>query len=180
MVGRCDRTHHARLPIVFVVHGTRKFLDRVSGPTAAPIDQSTTALGDWYATLLFWKPHVALFVNESTLLPVLMPFAPAATIIDRFPTAVAPVLRAHCLSDSFIEHEVAEMTDHRLATTKNRSVIGIMNEFAHLGGAYRSSNGVHDLVALSLRLAETPCRPLYARHVSPNRELAAFAAQRPR
>jgi len=89
------------------------------------------------------------------------------------------VLRAHRLSDSFIEHEVAEMTEHRLATTKNRSVIGIMNEFAHLGGAYRLSNGVHDLVALSLRLAETPCGPLYGRHVSPDREVAAFAAQRP-
>ncbi len=23
-------------------------------------------LGDWYATLLFWKPQVALFLNEST------------------------------------------------------------------------------------------------------------------
>jgi uncharacterized protein DUF6933 len=164
---------------VFVVRGTRKFLDRVSGPTGAPIEQSTTALGDWYTTVLFWKPQVALFVNESTLLPVLVPFAPAATVVDRFPAAVATVLRAHRLSDSFIEQEMAEMTEHRLGTTKNRSVIGIMNEFAHLGGAYRLSNGVHDLVALSLRLAETPCGPLHGRHVSPDRELAALAAQRP-
>jgi len=29
-----------------------------------------------------------LFVNESTLLPVLTPLAPAATVIDRFPAAV--------------------------------------------------------------------------------------------
>jgi hypothetical protein len=164
---------------VFVIRGTRKFLDRVGGRTEAPIEQSTTALGDWYAMVLFWKPQVALFVNESTLLPVLVPFAPAATVVDRFPTAVATVLHAHRLSDSFIEHELAEMTEHRLARTKNRSVIGIMNEFARLGGDYRLSNYVHDLVALSLRLAETPCGPLYGRHVSPDRELAAFAAQRP-
>jgi hypothetical protein len=124
---------------VFVVRGTRKFLDRVGGPTGAPTERSTIALGDWYATVLFWKPQVALFVNESTLLPVLVPFAPAATVVDRFRTAVATVLRAHRLSDSFIEHEMAEMTEHRLATTKNRRVIGIMNEFARLGGIYRLS-----------------------------------------
>jgi hypothetical protein len=136
-------------------------------------------LGDWYATVLFWKPQVALFVDESTLLPVLMPFAPAATVIDRFPGAVMTMLRAHNVSYSFIEHEVAEMIEHRLATTKNRSVIGIMNEFAYLGGVSCASNDAHDLVALSLRLAGIPCSPLYGRHVSPDRELAAFVAQRP-
>lgn len=165
---------------MFVVHGTKKFLDRVSGVTGSPqVEPSTTALGDWYATVLFWKPQIALFVNEPTLLPVLMPFAPGAGIIDRFPAAVAELLQAHRLSPSFISEEVTEMTEHRLAKTKNRSVIGVMNEFAYLGEAYRSKDGVHDLVALSLRLAETPCGPLYERHVSPDRELAALAAQRP-
>ena len=32
----------------------------------------------------------------------------------------------------------------------------------------------HDLLSLSLRLAETPCGPLYKRHISPDRELAAI------
>jgi hypothetical protein len=100
--GECSRTArrhppHARLPIVFVVHATKKLLDRVGGPTVSPVDQSTTALGDWYATVLFWKPHVALFVNESTLLPVLTRFAPAATVIDRFSPTLAMVLEAHGL-----------------------------------------------------------------------------------
>jgi Domain of unknown function (DUF6933) len=161
---------------VFIVRGTRKLLDRVRGPTAAATDESTTALGDWYATVLFWKPQAALFVNESTLLPVLVAFAPAATILDRFPPALATLLRAHRLNDSLIENEAVEMIQHRLATTKNRSVIGIMNEFAHLGSAYRPPNGDNDLVTLSLRLAQTPCGPLHGRHVSPDRELAALAA----
>ncbi len=162
---------------MFVVHGTRKFLDRVKGSIATPAEESTTALGSWYATALFWKPQVALFTNEPTLLPVLVPLAPAATVIDRFPEALATVLIAHGLSDSFIAHELAEMTEHRLAKTVNRSVVGVMNEFAHLGGYY-SEDGIYDLVRLSMRLAETPCGPLYARHVSPDRELAAFAAER--
>jgi hypothetical protein len=162
---------------VFVVHGTRKFLDRVKEATVAPAGQSTTALGSWYATALFWKPQVALFANELTLLPVLMPLAPAATVIDRFPATLATVLGAHGVSDAFIERELAEMTEHRLAKTQNRSVLGVMNEFVDIGGHY-SVNGVDDLLTLSLRLAETPCGPLFKRHVSPDYELAAFVAGR--
>ena len=162
---------------MFVVHGTRKFLDRVSEPASAPVEQSTTAMGDWYATVLFWKPQVALFVNESTLLPVLMPLAPAATLIDRFPAALATLLEAHDVQRSFIEDEIAKMSDHRLTTTANRSVVGIMNEFTYLGRAYRSSDGADDLLALALWLAQTPCGPLFGRHGSPDRELAALTAQ---
>ena len=77
-----------------------------------------------YATVLFWKPQVGLFVNESTLLPVLLPFAPAATVIDRLPKALAPVLRRHGIGEAFIEDDCAAMADHRLAKTKNRSVSG--------------------------------------------------------
>ena len=88
------------------------------------VEQSSTALGSWYATALFWKPQVALFVNESTLVPVLMPLAPAATVIDRFPAALATLPEA-----------------------------------------------------LGLRLAQTPCGPLFGRHGSPDRELAALTAE---
>ena len=35
--------------------------------------------GDWFATVVFWRPQVALFVSKPTLLPVFVPFAPAAS-----------------------------------------------------------------------------------------------------
>ncbi len=78
---------------MYVVHGTRKFLERVGAPSRAEDGYPTTVLGDWYATVLFWRPQSALFVNESILLPVLLPFAPAASVIDRFSAAMATVLR---------------------------------------------------------------------------------------
>ncbi|MBA3641701.1 MAG: hypothetical protein H0W53_21030 [Acidobacteria bacterium] len=164
---------------MFVVHGTRKFLDRADATAAAPSGSSTTKLGSRYATVLFWKPQIALFFNETTLLPVLIPLAPAASVIDRFPPALALTLDAHRINRSFIDREVAEMTEHRLAKTVNRSAVGVMTEFAHLGAAYQSTHDVQDVVALSLRLAGTPCGPLYRRHVSPDRELAAFTTQHP-
>jgi len=131
-------------------------------------------MGQWYATALFWKPQVALFVNEPTLLPVLMPLAPAATLLARFPRQLAAVLAAHGTPGAVIDEEQWQMRDRRLARTSNRSVVGIMNEFTFLAGAYRGDTPVPDLLALALRLAATPCGPLYRKHISPDRELAAL------
>jgi hypothetical protein len=112
------RPRHARLATVYVVHGTGKFLARVGAPSRGEVGHPTTVLGDWYATVLFWKPQAALLVNESTLLPVLLPLAPAVTVIDRFPKALATVLRRHGIGEPFIEAECEAMADHRLAKTK--------------------------------------------------------------
>jgi hypothetical protein len=56
----------------------------------------------------------------------------------------------------------------------NRSVVGVMTEFTHLAEVYRDSNPDPDLLHLALRLATTPCGPLYGRNVSPDRELGAL------
>ena len=70
------------------------------------------------------------------------------------------------------------MGDWRLARTANRSVVGIMTEFIHLAEAHSADRGESNLLELSLRLSETPCGPLYKRHHSPDRELAALMAER--
>jgi hypothetical protein len=123
---------------------------------------------------LFWQPQVALFVNEATLAPVLVRFAPAVSVIGRFRHGLEAVLDAHGVPRSFIDAEVAHMGEHRLAPTKNRSVIGIMNEFAALAATFADHSDGVDLLSLSLRLSGTPCGPLYRRHVSPDRELRAL------
>jgi hypothetical protein len=159
---------------VLIVRATKKVLDRLGPPSLGEGEQSTTLLGQWYATAMFWKPQVALFVNEPTLLPVLMPLAPAATLLARFPQQVAAVLAAHRTQEAIIDEELRQMRDHRLAKTANRSVVGIMNEFTFLAGAYRGDTPAPDLLGLAIRLATTPCGPLYSKHVSPDRELAAL------
>jgi hypothetical protein len=131
-------------------------------------------LGQWYATAVFWKPQVALFVNEGTLLPVLMPLAPAATLLARFPQQVATVLAAHGTPDTIIGEELQQMRERRLAKTANRSVVGIMNEFTYLAETYCGDNPAPDLLGLAMRLAATPCGPLYNKQVSPDRELHAL------
>lgn len=155
---------------MLVVRGTKKFLDRVGPPEADP-PASTTVLGDWYGTVVFWKPQVALFVNERTLLPMLMPFAPARTIAGRLPKSVESVLARYGLDRSFIRSEVASMSPTMLAKTANRSLIGMLNEFAFLAEQWRVK--ASDLLDLSLRLSDVPCGPLYKTHITPRSAVAA-------
>ena len=56
---------------MFTLHCTKKLLDRIGHPVGTPVPASTR-LGNWYATALFWKPQMALLVNERTLLPVVL------------------------------------------------------------------------------------------------------------
>ncbi len=161
----------------FTIHATKKLLDRVKRPLREAVEPPS-ALGNWYATALFWKPQVALFVNERTLLPVFVPLAPASELGRRFPDELRRVLDAHGVDPRFVDEEIRSMGDGRFAKTASRSVLGVMNEFAFLGRVHRERHGEDtDLVALSVRLSETPTSPLYKRHVSPDRELHALMAR---
>lgn len=157
-----------------VIHGTRKFLERVGSPDGAGIS-STTKLGAWYATALFWRPQVALFVNETTLLPAFVRLAPAAGVVARFGAVLGDLLAEQGCNRSFVEQELKEMEHYVLDKTRSRSVLGVMNEFASLAHYHLESQGGVDLLELSLSLAETPCSPLYKTHISPDRAVAAVA-----
>jgi hypothetical protein len=158
---------------VLIVRATKKLL-RLTGPsTAADGDRGTTLLGPWYATVLFWRPRVVLLVNESTLLPVLLPLVPAATLTDRIAESVTNVLVAHRAPAGIINQERQHMQSCQLGATTNRSVVGVMTEFARLAEIHHDADPAMDLIGLAVRLAATPCGPLYNRNTSPDRELAA-------
>lgn len=145
---------------MYTLHCTKKLLDRIKPSIATSLPPPTTALGNWYATALFWKPQLALLVNERTLLPVLMPLAPVSTLAARFPGELAAVLTMHGASQALIESEAAAMGDVAFAKTANRSVVGIMNEFSFLAEGYREYLETSHLMTLSMRLAGTPCSPI--------------------
>lgn len=146
---------------VYVVRGTKKFLQR-HGPPARDLPEATTTLGDWYVNALMWRPQVALFVNASTFLPVFMPLAPAAGVVKRFPAALAAVLDALGIDPRLVAHEVGEMTDVVVTSTASRQVLGVMNEFVFMAehGIGRGSRDPRDLLGLSVWLADTIVGPL--------------------
>ncbi|NBP27931.1 MAG: hypothetical protein EBU74_10060 [Betaproteobacteria bacterium] len=136
---------------MFTLHCTKKLLDRIHPNVAARCD-ATTRLGNWYATALFWKLQIVLLVNERTLLPVLMPLAPAATLASRIPAAVKEVLIALDLPADFIQVEI---------------------EFA--AEVMKDRASPVDTLALSLRLAEVPCGPLTRGAGFPDRAVRELA-----
>ena len=149
------------------MHCTKKLLDRIKPDVHVAVD-GTTILGEWYATALFWKPQLALLVNERTLLPVVMPLAPATTLAQRFPDALAQVLLALDVGLDKVKSELEKMRQVTYCKTSNRSVLGIMNQFTFQAESYRDHFGLVEPLALSVKLAGTPCSPLYKGAICPD------------
>jgi len=157
---------------MLIVRGTKKLRDRVNVVPAGDGDESTTMLGDWFATVLFWRPQVALFVNRRTLLPVFMPLAPAATLLERAPAEIESILRLHGVDDDILASERAAMDEVRVAPTNDRSTVGVMNELSYQGEV-RSQLHALRLDELSLEVSRVLLGPLHGdRAGSPDRELA--------
>ena len=162
---------------MYTLHCTAKLRERLKQPLSDAMVLPSTELGDWYATALFWRPQLALIVNEHTLLPVLLLLlAPASTLPERVAAAVAQVLQMHGIGQDFIMREVAAMAEVEIAKTANRSVVGTMNEFAFEAEVYRDHRGMTDPVQLAMRLAEMPCGAIKGN--SPARLLREVAAGR--
>lgn len=170
-----DATAARRLDTMFHLHCTRKLRDRLGHqPTSVPESTPASTLGHWYATVLFWRPQVVLCVNERTLLPVLIPLVPAATLPARFPEALATVLQAHGWDTAKIDAEMQHMHECEIVKTANRSVVGMLNEFAFLARVWKEEQDAPpDLRRLSMKLADVPCKPL--RYDSPAQRVRALA-----
>jgi hypothetical protein len=151
--------------LVLIVRATKKLRDRIGPPDLGNEERSTTALGEWYATRFAWRPDVLFLVNESTLLPVLLPLAPTATALSRAADRIAATMARHGASDALVAAELDQMRTRRIGTTANRSVVGIMTEFSFPADTHRARTQP-DLDELAAQLATTPCSPLYRSHTT--------------
>ncbi len=162
---------------MYTVHATKKLLTRVKVPFAATVETPTTSLGNWYATAMFWRPQVALFVNERTLLPVLVPLAPAAMLLERFAESFQVMLESLGASPLFIAEERWAMNEGSFAKTANRQVLGVMNRF-EFELEYVRERYDADLLQLSLWQADTLAGPLRGGTRTPKEELTSLIDQR--
>jgi hypothetical protein len=145
---------------MYTLHCTQKLLARIKQPTAAAVPTATTAFGNRYATALLCKPQIALFVNETTRLPLFMPLAPANTLAARFPLLLEELLILHGVPPGFAAHEVAAMAEVTVAKTASRSIVGTMNDFTWLAGSDAGTAVLGELLYLSKHLAKTPIGPM--------------------
>ncbi len=142
-----------------VLRRTRK-LASVLQASANASAQSETALGDWYVnrTTVDRRP-LLLLLSAHALLPVLLPARDVRSLPDRLPGIVADRLRRLGVGNSIIDAEVAAMESVAVGQTTDRSVVGIMVDFAK-AIPFHLEPGLWDdttLAFVEARLAETPC-----------------------
>lgn len=128
--------------------------------SAPPLSTSDTALGDWYANrvIVDHRP-LLLLVCARGLLPILLPARGVSNLPERLPDVVGARLRRLGVSAAVASAEVGSMRPVMVAPTIDRSVVGIMVDFAKSLPFYLE-RGVWDETTLALveaRLAETPC-----------------------
>jgi hypothetical protein len=160
---------------VFTLRCTQRLLARLARPPAEIGIEPTTHLGDWYANLLrVGRRQLVLAISERTFLPVVITAAPANTIVARLRVELPEILRAMSVEGATIDEELAEMANVTVARTASRQVTGVLVDFSKLL-AFWIEDGL-PVVECSLKLAETPCSPLYKTTVSPDRATAALFA----
>src|SRR6202158_5205177 len=121
---------------------------------------STTVLGDWYANILFSRPHqLVLCVSERSLLPVVLLAKETQTLASRLVGATCDVLQRLGVAPSQIERELLEMQSFAYSRTQNRRVLGSLNDFIFQLSWYVHHSPEKSLLDQSLHLAETPCSP---------------------
>jgi hypothetical protein len=126
---------------------------------------STTALGDWYATLLFARPkHLALFISERSRLAVVIEAAPLTSLAARFRPALREVLQALGVSEAAIVREEAQMNSFSFGPTQSRSIVGTMTEYVKMLQVLEDDPEAQTLLEKSLFLNHIICSPLQWRH----------------
>lgn len=138
---------------------TQKLLRRldVTDRPAAP----TTVLGDWYANILFSRPHqLVLCVSERSLLPVVLLAKQTQSLASRLAFAAGLILEKLGVAPSLIERELFEMRSFAYDRTQNRRVLGSLNDLMFQLSWYMHHSPAKSLLEHSLHLAETPCSPI--------------------
>ena len=165
---------------MYSIHATKKLLDRLKTPVTPPVVAST-ALGNWYATAMLWRPQVAMFLNETTFFPVFVALAPASSLLRRFPAAVGNALDSMGIDPRFVAAEVEAMSEGAVAKTADRRVLGVMNELVFQAEVRAAHDfDVSDLTALSIDVARVLLTPLFKErggHGSPDATVKAFITE---
>jgi hypothetical protein len=101
-----------------------------------------------------------LLASEHSRLAVLMPGRDAKHLARNFPAALAAVLAPLGVPAPAIEAEIDAMREYVVTVTNSRSVLGSLNDYAHILQFWVGREPDMDLVEVALRLSETPSGPL--------------------
>ena len=104
---------------------------RLGVPPKVETNPPTTVLGDWYANLIYARPHqLVLCMNERSLLLVLVAAREGKTLPARFRDSALALLHRIGVPRSDVEAEAEAMREVHLGPTANRRIVGCMREAA--------------------------------------------------
>ena len=121
---------------------------------------SDTALGDWYVNrLTVDRKPLLLLVSSHTLLPIVIPARQVGELPRVLPNLVQRRLERLGIDDRTIASEISAMSNVVVTKTIDRSVVGILVEFAHAIPFFLARGAWNEttLPFLETWLAQTPC-----------------------
>ena len=147
---------------MLVLRCTQKLLVRLKQAGDLPAVESTTRLGDWYGNILrIGRRQHLLFISERSRLPVVLPIRDAKLLATAFPDAVCERLAIVGVAAADIADERGRMSEIAFGRTRNRSLLGTLNDFAFMaqqGNVNRVEPESPD--ELMRFLSQTPILPL--------------------
>ena len=157
-----------------ILRATRK-LHPLLPEVEAVSSQSDTALGDWYVNrIMVSRQPLLLLVSSTSLLSILLPARDVRGLPDRLATHVSNRLKRCGIDDEVIADEIRAMKPVVVQATVNRSVLGIMVDFAKAIPYYFESRKFDDATfdEAEVLLAENPC------HVARSFDRVIFPARK--
>jgi len=147
---------------MLVLRCTQKLLVRLRQSGDTPVVESTTRLGDWYGNILrLGRRQYLLFISERSQLPVVLPIGEGKRLTTVFPDAVCDVLATVGIAAVDIAEERARMSEMAFGRTRNRSLLGTLNDFAFMAQVRNARRPEPETPEELIRfLARTPILPL--------------------
>jgi hypothetical protein len=145
-----------------VLRCTQKLLVRLKQARDLPPVESTTRLGDWYGNILrIGRRQHLLFISERSRLPVVLPITESKRLGTVFPDAVCERLAIVGVTAENIADDRARMSEIAFGRTRNRSLLGTLNDFAFMAQSVDARRTEPESPEELMRfLARTPILPL--------------------
>jgi hypothetical protein len=147
---------------MLVLRCTLKLLARLKQAESLPAVESTTRLGDWYGNILqLGRRQHLLFISERSRLPVVIPIREGKRLASVFPDSVCNVLDLVGVTAADIADERSRMSEIAFGRTRNRSLLGTLNDFASMAQCENARRAEPESPEELVRfLAQTPILPL--------------------
>jgi hypothetical protein len=129
-----------------------------------PLQPTMNKLGDWYANLVPTDAgDLIIFVNEKTLLSIVIPIWEAKNLLFTFRVRVENLLGMIGIQPKAIDDELRHYSKVQFGKTRSRRVLGSMNDFAFL---YQflvhetESKADLSLSNAEYQMSQAPCKPI--------------------